>query len=137
MMQIFQILFVLIKFTRRDQTCEDMFIVFMHTFRIFARDLQFVPIHFLVLLIYVLPRMNNGKWFTSNLMQKKQIGRLIKQNSCKERKRKRIIWIHTNASSYASAASARSSARSKSTSMIAIRRATCTQLDRKKNRSLK
>ena len=44
--------------------------------------------------------------------------------------REREKYMHTDASSYASAASARSSARSKSTSITAIRRATCTHVEK-------
>jgi hypothetical protein len=96
----------------------------MHTLLIFVRDLQFFPIHLHGLLICVLPKIQI-QIFTSSFVR--EVNGLVQKNIHRAKERRKKKEENTDAS-YASAASARSSARSKSTSIIAIRRATWTHI---------
>jgi len=97
----------------------------MHTLRIFVHDLQFFPIRLPALLIYVLPKIEN-----QTVHIKSHAGIIIIKKRLVKKNKEFIVQkeeLNTDAS-YASAASARSSARSKSTSITAIRRATWTHI---------
>ena len=97
----------------------------MHTLRFSGRDHRFFPIHFLALSIFVQPEKSNQNFITANRMHKKEKLRLVEQRNHRAKGSK-----ETRRHSYASAASARSSARSRSTSIMAIRRATCTHSEK-------